>query len=193
MALEDELVTGNKAEVPIGGADEMKRIVGGNIRKYRVRSGKSLMQVAAPVRISFSHLSDIEKGKFSTTLEHIISIATALNTTVAALCEGILVQKKDKETKPRTAREIIGKRLLEARKKEGLTLKEIGTMTGYKFGHLSQMELGKHASFLVYIHVAQALRVDLQDLFGGIDANGEVPTTPPPPTRALGEGPFSSI
>lgn len=63
--------------------------LGGRIRSIRVDADVSLAGAAEGARISYSYLSDVERGRRLPTLEVLDALAQVLGTTVSALLVGL--------------------------------------------------------------------------------------------------------
>ena len=68
---------------------EVERIVGERVRELRVRSGVSLRQFSAQNDFNPNVISRIERGDHNITLETLLRLSRALNTTPAELLRGI--------------------------------------------------------------------------------------------------------
>lgn len=61
---------------------------------------------------------------------------------------------------------ILGKKIAELRKKRNLTQEKLAELTGYSTNHISKLELARtRPSFELLVGVANALNVDLRELF----------------------------
>lgn len=68
---------------------EVERIVGERVRELRVRSGVSLRQFSAQNDFNPNVISRIERGDHNITLETLLRLSRALDTTPAELLRGI--------------------------------------------------------------------------------------------------------
>ncbi len=68
---------------------EAERIVGERVRELRIQSGVSLRQFAAQNDFNPNVLSRIERGDHNITLETLLRLSRALDTTPAELLRGI--------------------------------------------------------------------------------------------------------
>lgn len=66
-----------------------RNVLGARIRHLRGTRGMTLVTVATAAGISFSYLSDVERGRRLPTLEVLDTVAVALGTTVVALLRGL--------------------------------------------------------------------------------------------------------
>lgn len=70
-------------------ATEVERIVGERVRELRIQSGVSLRQFAAQNDFNPNVLSRIERGDHNITLETLLRLSRALDTTPVELLRGI--------------------------------------------------------------------------------------------------------
>lgn len=78
-----------------------RQALGARIRAMREASGISISEAASAADISYSYLSDVERGRRLPTLERLDSLARALEVTVVALLKDLYPW--DSQRRPRSA------------------------------------------------------------------------------------------
>jgi len=62
-------------------------MLGGNVRKYRLLSGLTIIQLAGRCEVEYTTISKIERGLVNTTVSTIVIIAEQLNISPSKLLE----------------------------------------------------------------------------------------------------------
>ncbi|GMO53339.1 MAG: hypothetical protein Ta2G_11250 [Termitinemataceae bacterium] len=65
--------------------EELKKVVGNNIKKYRKKKGLSQMEFADAVNVSYNFINDIERGKKGVSMNTFVKISDVLGLEVYKL------------------------------------------------------------------------------------------------------------
>jgi hypothetical protein len=90
------------------------------------------------------------------------------------------------KTEEKRLRQRLQERVRALREAQGLTLKVAGERSEIHWRHWQKMEAGEvNATMATLVRVAGVLRVDVVDLFGEVEPDGDGGTEPSDPSRAL--------
>ena len=70
-------------------ARKHRRLLGENIRLYRLKAGLSQEKLAEKADLHTNYVGDIERGEENVSLDALVRLATALRVKVAELVQGI--------------------------------------------------------------------------------------------------------
>lgn len=76
--------------------NDAQRQFGETVRQLRKEAGLSQEELARKAGINRTYLSDVERGERNISLQNIVRLATALNTTPGELLSGLPEEHRDK-------------------------------------------------------------------------------------------------
>ncbi len=140
-------------------------VSGERVRALRKERGLTLVDLASRAKLSYSYLSEIERGAKRPSLETINKLAGALSLTGADLAE----TANDDEPQGIS----MGEKLRLARDDRGMTLREVASAAGISATYLSEIERGNvHPALSVLRKLSRVLHVPLATFLSPDERHG---------------------
>ncbi|MDI7246196.1 MAG: helix-turn-helix transcriptional regulator [Bacillota bacterium] len=140
-------------------------ISGERVRAARRAKGLTLVDLASRARLSYSYLSEIERGAKSPSLDTLSRLADALDLNRAELVE--ISEDED-------GRGVgLGEKLRVAREDRGMTLRDVASAAGISSTYLSEIERGNvQPALRVLKRLAHVLHVPLSSFMSSVERKG---------------------
>jgi transcriptional regulator with XRE-family HTH domain len=140
-------------------------VSGEKVRNARKARGLTLVELASRARLSYSYLSEIERGSKTPSSDALARLADALNLNRADLVEAS-EEDGDQGIGP-------GDRLRVAREDRGMTLREVASAAGISSTYLSEIERGNvQPAVSVLKRLARVLHIPLSVLMSPAERKG---------------------
>lgn len=140
-------------------------VSGERVRTLRKERGLTLVDLATRAKLSYSYLSEIERGSKHPSLETLNKLASALD-----LSRGELVEVSDDEGPLGVG---LGEKLRLARENRGMTLREVAAGAGISPTYLSEIERGNvHPAVSVLKRLSRVLHVPLASFLSPAERHG---------------------
>lgn len=140
-------------------------VSGERVRALRKEKGFTLVDLATRAKLSYSYLSEIERGTKNPSLETMTRLADALN-----LPRTELVEVSDGQTSSGIG---LGEKLRLAREDRGMTLREVASSSGISVTYLSEIERGNvYPTLLVLKKLSRVLHVPLGTFLSPTERQG---------------------
>ncbi|NLG78888.1 MAG: helix-turn-helix transcriptional regulator [Firmicutes bacterium] len=140
-------------------------VSGERVRAARKARGLTLVELASRARLSYSYLSEIERGAKTPSLDALTRLADALN-----LNKSELVEMSEEEGAQGIG---LGDKLRLAREDRGMTLREVASAAGISSTYLSEIERGNvQPAVSVLKQLARVLHVPLSTFMSPAERKG---------------------
>ncbi|MEW6229017.1 MAG: helix-turn-helix transcriptional regulator [Bacillota bacterium] len=140
-------------------------VSGERVRMLRKERGLTLVQLAAKAKLSYSYLSEIERGTKNPSFETLTRLADALD-----LPRTELVEVSDDEVSPSIG---LGEKLRLAREARGMTLREVAGDAGISASYLSEIERGNvYPTLSVLKRLSRVLQAPLSTFLSPTERQG---------------------